>query len=786
MGSGHFLVEVVEHIARFLVDLGAAAFGGTVPGGTLPEESDLAYWKRRVASSCVYGVDLNPLAVDLAKLSLWLSTAAKDRPLSFLDHHLRVGNSLVGSRLSDLGTGGDTSQAAGASSAAERKRARRAAKAAEQAEAAGQISMLEDDAFRQSMSQAVDSMWLIEGIAGLTLADVKQQEQLYLCAARHADPALRGARDLATARRFGLQVDPELAPAPGRVRRRQQRRAVPAVRRVLRQVSELAERHRFFHWELEFPEVFFDKHGYGLGEQAGFDVVVGNPPYVRQETLAPYKEYFAEVYPEVYQGTADLFVYFFAQGMKQLRREGRLSYIASNSWLRANYATPLRKFLREKTTVERIVDLGDNRVFSDAPDVYPAILVALNRQPIGDATSMAATFGRGQGIENFASRIATIQMAVAIHDQPDSGWQLTEDAERRLFEKLTRGAGMLGEVPNVRIYRGVLTGLNEAFVVDQATRNALIRQHSSSRSVLRPFVNGEDVRPWHVEDEGRWLILLPDGWTAQNFGGGLGEGTAWTRVEEAYPAIASHLAPFAEAGRKRADRGEYWWELRACSYYHEFDASKLFWPEMSKQPRFSMVAPGIIGNKTTFMIPGQQPYLLGLLMSRAMWFAASRLCVPIGERAGLLRYTLSAQFMSRLPIPQAPAGIQDAVATIAIQLTDFSSNRYRLHSQARHRILSDLGQPGARLNLKLIAWWDLDFPAFRAELKKALGTEIPLKQRDEWEAWLYAKRAEHERLTSEIVRLETELNAKVYELFDLTPAEIKIIEESTKYKYGEV
>ena len=96
MGSGHFLVEVVERISRFLVELG-------VEPEELEAGGELAYWKRRVAQSCVYGVDANPLAVDLAKLSLWLATVARDRPLSFLDHHLRCGNSLVGARLASLG-----------------------------------------------------------------------------------------------------------------------------------------------------------------------------------------------------------------------------------------------------------------------------------------------------------------------------------------------------------------------------------------------------------------------------------------------------------------------------------------------------------------------------------------------------------------------------------------------------------------------------------------------------------------------------------------------------------
>ena len=126
----------------------------------LEASGELVYWKRRVAQSCVYGVDANPLAVDLAKLSLWLATVARDRPLSFLDHHLRCGNSLVGACLAGLGPGGDK----------KRKKAR--------AEDAAQLSMLGDDAFRRSVMNAVDSIWLIEGSPADTLEDVREQERL--------------------------------------------------------------------------------------------------------------------------------------------------------------------------------------------------------------------------------------------------------------------------------------------------------------------------------------------------------------------------------------------------------------------------------------------------------------------------------------------------------------------------------------------------------------------------------------------------------------------------------
>ena len=555
---------------------------------------------------------------------------------------------------------------------------------------------------------------------------------------------------------------------------------------AIARARELWERQRFFHWDLEFPEVFIDLAGRDWAADGGFDAMIGNPPYVRQESLAPLKPFFAANFAQVYHGTADLFVYFFAQGVRQLRSGGRLAYISSNSWLRANYATALRAYLRTHVTIETLVDLGDNHIFEDAADVYPAIPVVRKLPPTPDHTAQVAVFTRGEGVKQFAEQVAAKLTPVAIHDQPDAGWQLGDAAGRRIFAKLMAGGRPLGEVVEGRIYYGVKTGLNEAFIVDQTTRDRLVKDDPACQGIIKPLVNGEDVRSWHVEDEGRWLVLLPDHSTGDRFGSGLAEKDAWDRLCQVYPSVTAHLAPFAEAARKRADSGAYWWELRPCSYYAEFEGSKLFWPEMAKQPRFALASPDLVGNKTTFMIPGERPYLLGLLMSRALWFAITQLCVPIGERKGMLRYTLSAQFISRLPIPEAPPADRDAIAALALAITEQARARYTLHYKTRHRILTDLGTPGAALSQKLTAWWELDLAGFLAEVRKAFKREIPLRQRDDWEGWLASQRSEHEAHTVEIVRLETQLNARVYALFDLTAAEIKLIEESTKYRYGEV
>ncbi|MFL5805186.1 MAG: Eco57I restriction-modification methylase domain-containing protein [Roseiflexaceae bacterium] len=796
MGSGHFPVAAMEYIARYLVDLGVTPPAddrrpttddrppespgsmSVVRGPWSVVDSDLAYWKRRVAQNCIYGVDLNPLAVDLAKLSLWLATAARGKPLSFLDHHLRCGNALIGARIAQLDDRRPTTD----------DRRRRAAKqqpvvGGRSSVVSTQLSMLDDADFARSMGLAVGSMWLIEETAGNTIAEVREQERLYADLRAALTRKYQQLADVAAARDFGLAVDATLWRGLSDYLARPGGFALPQYAALLDAAHEQAERQRFFHWDLEFPEVFFDRHGQPLGERGGFDAVIGNPPYVRQEQLAPIKPYLAQAFQEVYQGTADLYIYFVAQGLRVLRRGGRLAYISSNSWLRANYAGLLRNFLRTQATVEQLIDLGDNRVFADVPDVYPAILVARRDPPNDDHSAQVAVFSRGEGVKQFAQQIEAKLTPVSIYDQADIGWQLGDDAGRGVFAKLMAVGRPLIDVVDGQMYRGVVTGRNEVFIIDQVTRDQLVKAHPTSTSILKRLVRGEDLNPWYQEDEARWLVFTRRGINI-----------------DTYPAVKAYLEPFRSQLEPKPENwndarpwlgrkpGPYrWYEIQdSIDYYAQFEQPKIFWPDIAKFPRFSWDISGAFSNDKGFFTVPSDHSILGILQSRAIWLCISNLCVPLGERAGIVRYQQKIQFISRLPIPDAPAAERDAIGDLAMRITAEARARYDLHRKARNRILADLGTPDKTLNQKLTAWWNLDFATFRAEIQKVFKRDIPLKDRDDWEEWLTARRAEHQQRTETIVRMETDLNARVYVLFDLTPAEIRIIENSTKYRYGEV
>ena len=186
------------------------------------------------------------------------------------------------------------------------------------------------------------------------------------------------------------------------------------------------------------------------------------------------------------------------------------------------------------------------------------------------------------------------------------------------------------------------------------------------------------------------------------------------------------------------------------------------------------------------MIVTDKLSLLGLLNSRVLWFIISQTCVPLRLRAGLWQYQTTQQFVRRLPIPELTTAQESDLSTIAQEMTTIARQRYAFHEQMRHRIRTDLGS-GATLNDALTEWWSLaDGAKLRAEIKKAFKTDIPLRQRTEWDTFLREQQAGHRRLTDQIIALETRMNAIVYDAFDLTPEERALIERTTKYPYGGV
>ena len=181
------------------------------------------------------------------------------------------------------------------------------------------------------------------------------------------------------------------------------------------------------------------------------------------------------------------------------------------------------------------------------------------------------------------------------------------------------------------------------------------------------------------------------GWTQAQFGGRLSEDQAWEQFHTRHPALADYLSTFANADQKRQDKGQYWWELRPNDYYEAFERPKIFWPDIAKLPRYSWDDEGKLINNKGYIIPDADPALLGILQSRVLWFAVSQICQPLRLRASLWQYQMFTQFISCLPIPGLSSAEEDAIGTLAMEITYLARARYGLHRKARHCTLSDLG-----------------------------------------------------------------------------------------------
>lgn len=470
----------------------------------------------------------------------------------------------------------------------------------------------------------------------------------------------------------------------------------------------------------------------------------------------------------------------------------------------------------------RLVNFGENQPFADAEMVFPTISVlekipaaaaapdSVDRPgPPGPWPRAAAApeasaprvfrtyFMRGGIPDSIPDAVASDAIDCDDSVFSRSEWRFQPAAVSTLFDRIMAVGRPLGEVVNGRIYRGVLTGLNEAFIIDRPTRDRLVAADPGCAGIIRKLLRGEDLRPWYCQDEGRFLIVMPSGFTRQAMGvhgsqeyplqgaedrlkpglltaeaaaeraeafttslarrpsqarsNAFSPTAAWDWLSATYPAIAAHLAPFAESAQRRADQGEFWWELRSCAYYSAFNEPKILWPDIAKLPRFSWDTEGAYVNDKGFVISvdANQHWLLSLLQDRLQWFCISQIATPLEHRAGLYRSQCKKQFIERLRIPDLDADSRTRLADLATRATALACERYGLHEQVRHRLRCDFAAGGG-LNQALTDWWELDFFSFRQQLEKAFKARIPLADRQDWETTLTGWQQSHHELTARL------------------------------------
>jgi len=402
-----------------------------------------------------------------------------------------------------------------------------------------------------------------------------------------------------------------------------------------------------FEWRFEFPEVLD-----AGGRFTGFDVVIGNPPYIRQEQLGDMKDYF-KTHFNVYQGTADLYSYFIEQGMNLLRQNGLFHYIVSNKWMRANYGKPLREWMQQYQ-IESIIDFGDLPVFEEAT-TYPCLL-QLRREEF--YKSFKAVEVENLDFEILPQYISKNKIKVDQSKLQIEGWALIEKKAQDLIEKLKCNGLQLKEFCNGKIFYGIKTGLNKAFVIDKKMRDHIIKSDNPSSKFIKPFLAGKDIKRYEPPAENKYLIYIPNGWSNNNLHG---DGNKWKLFQEEYPALAKYLEQFKEKAQKRYDQGEFWWELRPCSYLNEFKKPKIILPDIARKGNFTFDEDGkyYLVN-TAYFIGKNDKYLLGVLASSLIDFFYR--CISASYRGGYLRFIY--QYLEVIPIVEPDKSNREEIESL--------------------------------------------------------------------------------------------------------------------------
>lgn len=368
------------------------------------------------------------------------------------------------------------------------------------------------------------------------------------------------------------------------------------------------------------PEYKHDAATIAARWREGFDVVIGNPPYVRHELLTKYKDHFRANF-EVFDGSADLFVYFFERGITQLKVGGRLGFIVSNKWLRGGYAEKLRTLLSQRCTLESIIDFGHAPIFPDA-DAFPCIVTLRKLPPAADHNVQVTLFPREElHKEKLATYVETHAFALPQSQLGPAGFTLEPTAVQDLLAKLRRAGPPLSEYARVRPHYGIKTGCNEAFLIDDATKQRLCQEDPRSIEVLKKYLRGQDIARWAPTWADQWIVLLKSSrdhrwpWsTAES------EAAAEAIFEKTFPALHRHMKRHEARLRKRRDHGRYFWELRACAYYDLFEKPAVRYPDILWRSDFCVVDAGVYTNNTTYLLPTEDRWLLACLNAPILWW----------------------------------------------------------------------------------------------------------------------------------------------------------------------
>lgn len=501
-----------------------------------------------------------------------------------------------------------------------------------------------------------------------------------------------------------------------------------------------------FNWEKEFPQIF---------AKGGFDVVIGNPPYVQLQSMGSVSENLKKMNYQTFEKTSDLYCLFHELGNNILKENGLLGFITSNKWLRANYGKSLRNYLLENTQPIELIDLGSG-IFESAT-VDSNILIfektKVNNKPfIGLDISKEKTFIDFNIYEN---------SKVEINPAKDDIWAFSSSLRLDINDKIERLGVPLADW-NIKINRGVLTGFNEAFIIDEETKNSLISKEPKSSEIIIPILRGRDVHRYSIEYANLYLINTHNGYGK----------TPKIEIED-YPIIKEYLDQYKSQLEKRTDKGDTYYNLRNCAYLDDFFKEKIIYPETTvRRGEFYFTNDYIITDKTCFILVGENlKYLNTLLASKLFTFYLEdklRLVGPI-----TIQY--SKQYLSDIKFKLISSFEQQPFINKAEKMLSLNKELQEVLGKFQRTLQREFSLETP--SKKLQNWYELSFAEFLKELTKA-KVNLSLSLKAEWEDYFLAEQQKAVSIKSKIDQTDKEIDQMVYNLYGLTKEEIEIVENS--------
>ena len=660
VGSGHFLVSVLNEIIRTKYDLGILVdkTGKRIkkqeysidiendellvsdedgnPFSYIPSNPEsqriqetLFNEKRIIIENCLFGVDLNPNAVNICRLRLWIEllknayyTKESDyielETLPNIDINIKVGNSLL--RRFDLKQDISGILRKNSISISDYCQA---------------VNNYKNANSKEEKKELEDFLRQIKGNlrTQIGLNDPKLKTKLQL---------ERELNDLLAPQLFEISKKEQAA------RDKKAKELHAKIDKLKKAIEEIQNNKVFvdaFEWRIEFPEVLDEN-----GKFIGFDCVIGNPPYIQLQKMCSDADALQKMNYQTYERTGDIYCLFYEMGMSLLKPGAMLSFITSNKWMRAGYGEPLRKYFSEIKNVIHLIDFAGYKVF-DTATVDVNILSALNEMPSGKTNACA--------INKDSFDITKLSEYVMAHTQSCSfgieAWTILGDIELSIKKKV-ESVGVPLKDWDVEIYRGVLTGYNDAFIISSEQRKEILDkcanedERERTAAIIRPILRGRDVARYSYNWSELWLINTHNGIKGQ-----------MERVHiEDYPTVKQHLDSYWDKIMPRADQGDTPYNLRNCAYLDEFSKPKIIWKRVGSIIRFSYDENGLFGLDSTCFATGKDIAYICCLLNSSM----GHYLLNGAPKTGTGDLLISVQAVEPIKVPIIPSELNETFKTM--------------------------------------------------------------------------------------------------------------------------